>query len=322
MNFGCFFEKNQPVLNLEEPLMMKRLSLFVSLLVLAAMLFSTACAESGLPEFPQLIKVDFEEGKYEPLPMEGRAPYAVNEANFSADGLRYSDPTLDIQVHKLRAFDTPIFMAYVQIASPTQLRTEQARPYPSEATARTNVMGKRANAVLAVNGDWFVFHNAGIIYRQGELLRNRAHIKYDGLFIDMDGNFHIVNPLTEEGFAEIGQPIYNSFCFGPGLVKDGEIVDNSDRVITYKQRMAIGQLDELTYVIVCSDGPEERDSVGLTIPQISEIMQALGCSQAYNLDGGASTYMYFNFAKVNGQKAAKARSIGDILYFASAVPME
>lgn len=301
---------------------MKRLSVFVSVVLLLAMLCSAAMAESGLPQFPEMIRVDFEKGKYEDLPLEGLVSYPVNESAFSEDGMRYSDETLDIQLHKLRAFDTPIFMAYVQLSSPLQMRTEQARPYPSEATARTNVMGKRANAVLAVNGDWFVFHNAGIVYRQGELLRNRAHVKYDGLFVDMDGNFHIVNPLTDEGFAAIGKPILNSFCFGPGLVKDGEIVDNSDRVITYKQRMAIGQLDELKYVIVCSDGPEERDSVGLSIPQISEIMQALGCSQAYNLDGGASTYMYFNFAKVNGQKAAKARSVGDIVYFVSAVPNE
>lgn len=283
------------------------------------MLVSAAYAESGLPEFPQMIKVELEKGKYDPLPLEGRAPFAVNEAAFSADGLRYSDETLDVQVHKLRAFDTPLFIAYVQIASPTQLRTEQARPYPSEATARTNTMGKRANAVLAVNGDWFVFHNAGIVYRQGKLLRDRAHEKYDGLFVDMNGNFHIVNPLTKEGFAAIDQPILNSFCFGPALVKDGEIVDNSDRVVTYKQRMAIGQLDELTYALVCCDGPDERDSVGLSIPQMSQIMQALGCSQAYNLDGGSSTYMYFNFTKVNGQQPKKGRAVGDIVYFSSLI---
>lgn len=296
---------------------MKRLSLLLCLLLCLSPLAAPARGEEALPALPQLERVHFD--GCQPLPPEGAAPYAPHEEAYAADGQSYHDDTLDIQVHRLRAFDTPLFIAFVQIADPSQLRTALARPHPSQATARTNVIGKRANAVLAVNGDWFGFHNAGIIYRQGELLRSRPNAEYDALIIDRRGDFHLVCPLTEEGFQAAcgGETPLHSFCFGPALVRDGEIVDNADRAVTYKQRMAIGQIDALSYVLVCCDGPEERDSVGLSIPQLSRILQAVGARQAYNLDGGQSTYMYFNGTKVNGQKEGKGRAVGDIVYFAT-----
>ena len=299
---------------------MKKRFAALLLCVLCALTAFAAAEEAPLPEMPQLIKVEFEKGKYESLPIQGRAPYKVNTAAYTEDGMRYSDETLDIQVHELRAFDTPVFVAFVQIADASQLRTEQARPYPSEATARTNTMGKRANAVLAVNGDWFVFHNGGIVYRQGKLLRTRPREDYDGLFIDVNGDFHITRPIRQEDVDAIGMPIMHSFCFGPALVWDGELVDNSARTVTQKQRMAIGQIDTLTYAVVCCDGPDEKDSVGLNMQQMSQIMQALGCKQAYNLDGGSSTYMYFNDRKINTDIPGRGRAVGDIVYFASAVP--
>ena len=49
-------------------------------------------------------------------------------------------------------------------------------------------------------------------------------------------------------------------------------------------------------------------------------MKELGAINAYNLDGGGSTTMLMNDQKINGQKALKFRSVGDILYFATAVP--
>lgn len=293
----------------------------IAALLLTLLMMSCACAEeAALPQLPAIEKAVLSLDGRDPLPLRGSVDYKPDSACLSQDGLRYHDGTLDIQVHKLRAFDTPLFIAYVQLADASQFRTEQERKYPSEGTARVPVIAKKVNALLAANADWFIFHKAGVIYRQGQLIHNRVNSNYDGLFVDMNGDFHILAPLTEEGVAALPQDILHSFCFGPALVVDGEIWDNSDREVTYKQRMAIGQLDRLTYALVCSDGPEEKDSIGLSIPQMAQIMQAIGAKQAYNLDGGQSTYLYFNGQKVNGQKAGKGRAVGDILYFVSAIP--
>ena len=45
----------------------------------------------------------------------------------------------------------------------------------------------------------------------------------------------------------------------------------------------------------------------------------LGVKQAYNLDGGSSTWLVLNNDKINHKSK---RGIADIIYFATAVPEE
>jgi len=112
------------------------------------------------------------------------------------------------------------------------------------------------------------------------------------------------------------------FSFGPGLVEDGEITvdanDEVDQAMNSNPRTAIGQISEGHYVFVVSDG-RTSESAGLTLQQLAEVMQDLGCTTAYNLDGGGSTTMYFNGSVVNNPTSGhgiKERSVSDIVYIA------
>lgn len=62
------------------------------------------------------------------------------------------------------------------------------------------------------------------------------------------------------------------------------------------------------------------ESEGLTLYQLARVMQDLGCSEAYNLDGGGSTTMYFNGQVINNPtttgRSIKERSVSDIIYIA------
>ena len=273
----------------------------------------------GEEALPQMVKVTFPAGSASAVPENAKDNYTASESGFSADNLSYHDDSLDVQLHMIRVYDTPIVVAFVQIATAAQLKTEQSKPYPSKTTVRVSEIAKRVKAVLAVNADWFTYHNTGIVYRNGELLRNRADESYDGLAIDVNGDFHIVRPMTEEGYAQITTPIANSFVFGPALVINGEVQEILNREVTYKQRMAIGQIAPLCYVLVATDGPDQKDSVGLNVPQLAELMHGLGAVTAYNLDGGQSTSMLMHQTKVNGQNPKNMRAVGDILYFTTAV---
>jgi exopolysaccharide biosynthesis protein len=274
---------------------------------------------AGEETLPQMVKVTFPAGSAGVLPENAKDNYSPDESGFSEDNLSYHDDTLDIQVYQIRVYDTPVAVAFVQIADAAQLKTEQAKTYPSKTTVRASEISKRVKAVLAVNADWFTYHNTGIVYRNGELLRDRPNEEYDGLAIDINGDFHIVRPMTEEEYAKIETPIANSFVFGPALVIDGEVQEITDRVVTYKQRLAIGQIAPLCYVLVATDGPDQKDSVGLSVPQLAELMHGLGAQTAYNLDGGQSTTMLMHQIKVNGQNPKNLRAVGDIIYFTTAV---
>lgn len=227
----------------------------------------------------------------------------------------YHDSTIDVKVYKIRRYDTPIVVAFVQVASPSQLRCELARPYPSQATMRIYEISKRVHSVLSCNGDWFVYHNRGIVYRNGKKLRERPDDESDGLVIDTRGDFHIVRPANLAEFEKLNVDIMHSFIFGPALVIDGQVQEIVNRKITYKQRMAIGQIAPLSYVLVATDGPDQKDSVGLSVPQLAELMGELGAKCAYNLDGGQSTSIMLADTKLNGDSPKRMRAIGDIIYF-------
>lgn len=289
---------------------------FFSLLIALTFIICSAYAEEALP---QLIPITFPEGAGSPLPEKAKDNFVPNPANYSEDMLSYHDDTIDVKAYHIRRYDTPIVVAFVQIASPNQLKTELARPYPSQSTTRIYEMAKRVRSVIAINGDWFTYHNRGIAYRNGELLRNRRDEEYHGLVIDSNGDFHIMDPMTEENYASLSTPIMHSFVFGPALVIDGAVQEIVNRKITYKQRMAIGQIAPLSYVLVATDGPDQKNSVGLSVPQLAELMHDLGAKQAYNLDGGQSTSIMIGDLKLNGQNPKRMRAVGDIIYFATAL---
>ncbi len=288
--------------------------------VLACFLWlGSAMAEDALP---QMVKVTFPPGNANFPPVNAKDHYNASESGYSEDRLSFHDDSLDIQLHMIRVHDTPVVVAFVQIANAAQMKTELSRPYPYKTTVRASEISKRVKAVLAINADWFTYHNTGVIYRNGELLRNRSDQTFDGLAIDIYGNFHIVRPMLVEGYAQITTPIANSFAFGPALVMDGKVQEIVDRKVTYKQRMAIGQIAPLSYVLVATDGPDQKDSIGFSIPQLAELMHGLGAHTAYNLDGGQSTSMLMGQTKVNALSTKSMRAVGDILYFTTSVPEE
>lgn len=242
-----------------------------------------------------------------------------SQACYFPDGSGYLDSTVSVRTEMMRAYNTDIMLCWVQVADASQIRTELCKPYPSKATAKASVIAKRVNAVAAVNGDYFVYHSQGYIVRNGKLIREKYNHIYDTLIIDTDGDFHIVSPTTREGIAAYDGRIAHSLSFGPGLVIDG--VKNEEyrwkgNAPTHRsQRIAIAQVDHLSYLIVATEGPENKGSTGLTLKEFAQLMSDLGVQNAYNLDGGSSSTIVINNKKVNSLSTHKVRAIGDILYF-------
>lgn len=258
-----------------------------------------------------------------PLPFDDSPGPALKEENFLPDHGGYQDESLSVRIETIRKHDTTILVAYVEVAHPSQIRTAMADKYGSTRTTLGRLMTKRSNAAFAINGDFFNFHNQGYLVRQGTLYRDKTNATYDVLIIDDKGDFHVFVDPTEEDMHGFEGTIINSFNFGPVLVKDGEVVTTTKELNVglnkQTQRMGIGQMGPLSYICVTTEGPENKGSVGLTIPEFAELMKELGAKTAYNLDGGSSCAMLIGNDKINALSAAKNRPICDILYFASLV---
>lgn len=305
-----------------------KIALLLVLVLLTAVLIPSATLVAGAEEGDCPIYEPVVFDPVEPLDFSNGTPYLPHESGYLPDGAGYRDETINVEIHMMRRHATNIMVAFVQIADASQMRTELCKPYPSTAVAPAASLAKRVNAVFATSGDSFndTKVHTGHIVRNGETLRTKYDEKYDMLVIDEKGDFHIITPMLEETLAAYEGEIIQSFAFGPALVVDGAA--NYDyrlktNVPTHEtQRLAIGQIGPLTYVLVATEGPENKGSHGLTMTEMTDLMIDLGAINAYNLDGGSSSTLVMNGRKINSLSSGKVRPIGDIIYFVTAVPEE
>ncbi len=257
-----------------------------------------------------------------PLPWDDSPGYTPDPNGFSENG--YFDESIRVEMSRVRRDEADYYVARVKIEHPSQIRTGLAKTTGSKTTTTTR-MASAYHAVLAVNGDYYLDRKRGLTIRQGVTLRDTGSSQYDILLIDTDGNFHIVkrDNLDMLDFYLAGAlTIQNAFSFGPALVMDGEkqeIPEKYSFAPHYRNpRAAIGQLGELEYAVVVVDG-RQQDSAGATLETLAQFMFDLGCTQAFNLDGGNSATLVLGDTIYNNKSAANERSLSDILYFATSV---
>jgi exopolysaccharide biosynthesis protein len=118
----------------------------------------------------------------------------------------------------------------------------------------------------------------------------------------------------------------NTLSFGPILIQDGKIVSDFSNVKidtnfgnrsiqNANPRTAIGMIAPNHYVFVVVDGRKEGYSRGMTLTELADVMAGLGATEAYNLDGGGSSTMYFMGRVVNNPLGKnQERGVSDILY--------
>ena len=305
---------------------LRAVALVVMLALLALMVptFTPLAVAEEFTEYPVYEPVTLPLTDAPTIDYQADTPYAPHADAYLPDETGYLDDSLSIRIEEFRAYDTTCLAAWIQVASPTQLRTELNKPYPSKSTAKASVIAKRVNAVLAINGDYFVYHNQGFIVRNGEVLREKFNEDYDTLIIDDKGDFTIIPSTTEEEIRAFTGNIVQAFTFGPGLVIDGvkttEFPLKANTPNTETQRIAIAQMGPLSYLVVTTEGPENPGSTGLTLPEFAQVLYDLGAQNAYNLDGGSSSSLILNNKKINSLSTGKIRAVGDILYFISACP--
>ena len=312
---------------------MKHITRLLTLLLALTLALPCAMAETAFAPIKDWI-VD-----KQPAP----APYAPNPDAYLPDNGGYVDESLSILIETTYWTDdvqqvktqtdgvTAVMAIRVKLSDPTQFRTALASPYPSKQISRVEQMAARNNAVLAINGDFFNHHDSGIAYRNGRKMRFNANNLRELLIIDDQGDFHYLRPTSKKGwdaFEAAGGVALHTYWFGPNL-----ILENGEPMTTFTnnenngpwmkaQRMVIGQVGKLEYLILCCEGPESTDykDQGFTLAQMAKLCVAFGMDNAYNLDGGSSTTVVLNGQKINSPSNPKRREVGDCIYFATLVP--
>lgn len=234
----------------------------------------------------------------------------------------YEDENIKISIETVRKYNSNIYIADIQVSDPSYLKTALANnTYGRNITATTSDMAEDNNAIFAINGDYYGFRDGGYVLRNGVAYRGTVRSgDNDALVIDKDGDLSVVaeGEVSLDSLSTKGA--WQVLSFGPGLVVDGKIVVNSSsevaKATSSNPRTAIGQISELHYIVIVSDG-RTSESAGLSLLQLAQELRDRGCTVAYNLDGGGSSTMYFNGEVINNPTSGRSiaeRKVSDIVY--------
>lgn len=168
-------------------------------------------------------------------------------------------------------------------------------------TERVLSMDKNLNAILAMNGDYYGNGGNGVVIRNGEVYRD-SDSDLDVCVLYYDGTMKTFSPEEFDVEQAISDGAWQAWCFGPELLEDGtsKTSFNADRHISNTNpRSALGYYEPGHYCFVVVDGRQSGYSVGLNIKELSQLFEELGCTSAYNMDGGKSSSMTFDDVTVS-----------------------
>ena len=242
----------------------------------------------------------------------------------------YCDETILVIAWKEAINNSACSFVEVKIAHGSQLRRALSdNTYGSSVYMYPTQMAQNANAVVAINGDFYGHRSCGITIYQRQLYRFNPRT-LENCFFTASGDMiftHVGELNTEEEVKKFVQDndITFSVSFGPILVENGEkkatytyLVGEVD--IQYS-RAAIGQVDKLHYLLM-SINEEGRYKNRVTINQAADLIYAKGVPNAYALDGGQTATIVMNGETFNRPDWGNERIMTDIIYFATAIPGE
>ena len=218
--------------------------------------------------------------------------------------------------------------AEIKVADGSQIRRKLADDtYGSAVQLYASDMAKAANAIVAINGDFYAFRPIGITAYQRQIYRCNSPT-LDTCFFTASGDmlFSYAGEHTDwdetQKFVDDNDVLW-AVTFGPILVDNGELrtidsypIGEIDR--TYS-RASIGMLDNLHYFLMTVNY-DDGYQVAVTLNQFAQFMYEKGCQKAYALDGGQTSILLMNGEWVNHVDFGNERTMSDIIYFATALP--
>lgn len=240
-------------------------------------------------------------------------------AQWNTDSYASGSVSISVKTYVLNEGDADEIITYyvedIYIKDITSLKTALAEDtFGHSIVEHPLIMALQNDAICAINGDYYGSHTShGVVIRNGEVYRLNPN--QDVCIIYTDGTMKLYT--ADEFFADTDAIIENAWqgwSFGPSLVIDGKAVTAFDSDIGGKNpRTAIGYYEPGHYCFVTIDGRQDGYSNGMTFEEMAKLFTEMGCTMAYNLDGGKSAMMTFDDKIVN-VPYHDVRESSDIVY--------
>lgn len=232
------------------------------------------------------------------------------------NGYRSADVCIEISRHEMYVGRYPVkyCVADIYIQNISSFRCAIAE---NESHKETVVnMARANNAIVALSGDYFLHHGSGLAIRNGVVYREKLHRDQDVCVLYADGTMETYFKGQVDLDYIYSKTPFHAWSFGPKLLNNGQpMTEFNTSVETWNPRAAIGYYEPGHYCFVIVDGRQEGYSYGLLMKDLSKLMYDLGCTEAYNLDGGMTAMMAYN-GELYSQPCGGGRKNCDILYIA------
>ncbi len=235
------------------------------------------------------------------------------------DGNSYKSENVSVTLEKVETGKVTYYVADIYVRDVTCLRTAVALEHIDFNRMPTLEMATLNGAVAAISGDYFAFRKSGnVAVRNGREWIRKEPLASDILVLYTDGTMEAYCAYNDPDLDAIyARGPYQIWCFGPVLLTGGEVPKSYNTTVGgLNPRAAIGYYEPGHYCFVLVDGRQKNYSVGMTIPELSNLFYSLGCELAFNLDGGDTAVMTFNDEVASHPEGGEARDVSDIIYVA------
>ena len=255
-----------------------------------------------------------------------RTPWQIRFAeHFTAETVitdhSYTSPQVSITV-ETREFGTGERKSVYHVADIYVASLDNFRTYTVNnemvyfSTQDAMEMDAASHAILAISGDFYSYQDRGFLMRNGQVyMSDQTYcdlcvLYADGVMATYGRQDYTVQEVLDRGAVQ-------TWNFGPSLLdENGQVkarYELSPTVSYPNPRSAVGYYEPGHYCFVVVDGRQDGYSYGMTIPELAQVFQDLGCTCAYNLDGGGSALMTFLHARYSQQSNGADRNLGDLL---------
>ena len=254
---------------------------------------------------------------------DARTAQALSDSGQAANGL---DPDGDgIDLYEISG---PMYHgAMMVVYDPSRVIVATIDDYSHSSSGMTlPQLIDKYGAVAGINGGQYEDRNGlgiggwplGVVISEGVLRQDEYAIEY----LDNDGNYEIRTPVTC-GFTEDDVLVVGSFngsaaqemglrdalSFGPALIVNGVAGQYNGSSGGLNPRTAIGQREDGAVLLLVIEG-RKSSSMGATMADLIDVMLEYGAVNAFNLDGGMSSSMWYNGEEIiNNAQIRSERSI-------------
>jgi len=240
----------------------------------------------------------------------------------------YRSDILSVEIDR-RVYTVPELLEAVVMDKPYELAggREQGQPvtyfvahvytrdydsfYPTFASNRKNSyarcmpqeMALRYKSVIWFTGDNLIQAEAGakgILIRDGRVF-SQLRASNAMAYYSETMSFKVVDKREMDALTlwETGTQDVFSFPRGSDLIMEGRITSGATNTTQRNPRCAVGMVKPGHFVVIVADGRQPGYSIGFRLIELAKLLQEEGCVEAFNLDGGISTALFFLGVKLN-----------------------